>query len=111
MCVAAHLAATPLLPSAVASDRARRRRHASCTVTERRLQILACDATAESIMPFIKAFKEMVRRRPFLVQRLEEVLKKLLTSCEFFDDDGRKKIAISAPPASAFLALPPTPPP
>lgn len=49
-------------------------------------------------MPFIKAFKEMVRRRPFLVQRLEEVLKKLLTSCEFFDDDGRKKIAISAPP-------------
>ena len=60
-------------------------------------------------MPFIKAFKEMVRRRPFLVQRLEEVLKKLLTSCEFFDDDGRKKIAISAPPALAFLALPPPP--
>jgi hypothetical protein len=39
-----------------------------------------------------------VRRRPFLVQRLEEVLKKLLTSLEFFDDDGRKKIAIGAPP-------------
>lgn len=59
-------------------------------------------------MPFIKAFKEMVRRRPFLVQRLEEVLKKLLTSCEFFDDDGRKKIAISAPPpciAAGAVAL------
>jgi mRNA-degrading endonuclease YafQ of YafQ-DinJ toxin-antitoxin module len=45
-------------------------------------------------LPFIKAFKEMVRRRPFLVQRLEEVLKKLLTSLEFFEGDGRKKIAI-----------------
>jgi hypothetical protein len=48
----------------------------------------------DEILPFIKAFKEMVRRRPFLVQRLEEVLKKLLTSVEFFDTDGRKKIAI-----------------
>lgn len=47
-------------------------------------------------MPFVKAFGSLVRRRPFLVQRLEEVLKKLLTSLEFFDEDGRKKIAIGA---------------
>ena len=59
-------------------------------------QILACKAEVSDIRPFIAAFKDLVRRRPFLVQRLEEVLKKLLTSLEFFDDDGRRKIAIGA---------------
>jgi hypothetical protein len=51
----------------------------------------------DDIMPYIKAFNNLVRRRPFLVQRLEEVLKKLLTSLEFFDEDGRQKIAIGTP--------------
>ena len=50
----------------------------------------------EAILPFVKAFKTLVQRKPFLVQRLEEVLKKLLNSLEFFDDDGRRKIAIGA---------------
>ena len=58
------------------------------------LQIFACSAEVEEILPFVKAFHALVRRRPFLVQRLEEVLKKLLTSLEFFDTEGRKKIAI-----------------
>ena len=61
------------------------------------VQILACKAEVDDIMPFVKAFHNLARRRPFLVQRLEEVLKKLLTSAEFFDDDGRQKIAIGAP--------------
>lgn len=60
-------------------------------------QILNADSTVEAILPYIKAFAALVRRRPFLVQRLEAVLKKLLTSLEFFDDDGRKKIAIGGP--------------
>lgn len=58
------------------------------------LQIFACRAEVDEILPFVKAFHGLVRRRPFLVQRLEEVLKKLLTSLEFFDNEGRKKIAI-----------------
>lgn len=58
------------------------------------LQIFACVAEVDEIVPFVKAFHGLVRRRPFLVQRLEEVLKKLLTSLEFFDNEGRKKIAI-----------------
>ena len=44
----------------------------------------------------MRAFHALVRRRPFLVQRLEEVLTKLLTSLEFFDNEGRQKIAIGA---------------
>eukprot|EP00892_Ulva_mutabilis_P007334 jgi/Ulvmu1/4973/UM207_0017.1 len=56
--------------------------------------IFACAAEVDEILPFVKAFHGLVRRRPFLVQRLEEVLKKLLTSLEFFDNEGRKKIAI-----------------
>lgn len=59
-------------------------------------QVLACKAEVDDIMPFVKAFHNLVRRRPFLVQRLEQVLTKLLTSAEFFDDDGRQKIAIGA---------------
>ena len=62
---------------------------------------MACNADIDEIMPFIKAFASLVRRRPFLVQRLEEVLKKFLTSLEFFDDAGRKRIAIGA-----FCGLP-----
>lgn len=60
------------------------------------MQIFACAAEVDEILPFARAFHGLVRRRPFLVQRLEEVLKKLLTSLEFFDHEGRKKIAIGA---------------
>lgn len=37
---------------------------------------------------------DCVRRRPFLVKKLENVLIKLLKSLEFFEQDGRKKLAI-----------------
>jgi hypothetical protein len=57
-------------------------------------QVLACKPEVDEILPFVKAFHALVRRRPFLLQRLEEVLTKLLTSLEFFDEEGRKKIAI-----------------
>lgn len=66
------------------------------------LQIFACAAQVDEILPFVKAFHGLVRRRPFLVQRLEEVLKKLLTSLEFFDEEGRKKIAVGVLLDSTF---------
>lgn len=72
-------------------------RHLSGAQPSDGMQILSCKAEVDDIMPYIKAFNSLVRRRPFLVQRLEEVLKKLLTSLEFFDEDGRQKIAIGAP--------------
>lgn len=60
------------------------------------VQVFACPPKVDDILPFVRAFHALVRRRPFLVQRLEEVLTKLLTSLEFFDDEGRQKIAIGA---------------
>jgi len=36
------------------------------------------------------------RRRPFLVKGLEATLNKFILSLEFYDEEGRKKIAISA---------------
>jgi hypothetical protein len=44
----------------------------------------------------------MIRRRPFLIKALENTLTKLLLSLEFFDEEGRKKIAIAT---SRILAL------
>jgi len=61
-----------------------------------RTQILACAPDSAEILPFIRAFAGLLRRRPFLVKRLETVVCKLLTSLEFFDEQGRKKIAIGA---------------
>eukprot|EP01025_Chloroclados_australasicus_P008738 TRINITY_DN13199_c0_g2_i2.p1 TRINITY_DN13199_c0_g2~~TRINITY_DN13199_c0_g2_i2.p1 ORF type:complete len:506 (-),score=54.46 TRINITY_DN13199_c0_g2_i2:193-1710(-) len=57
--------------------------------------MLACAPEKDAILPYVKAFHSLVRRRPFLVQRLEAVLTKLLTSLEFFENDGRKTIAIT----------------
>lgn len=48
-------------------------------------------------MPYIKWFQTMIRRRPFLVKSLENTLIKLILSLEFYDDLGRKKIAIGEP--------------
>jgi hypothetical protein len=35
------------------------------------------------------------RRRPFLVKGLEATLNKFILSLEFYDEEGRKKIAMS----------------
>ena len=55
-----------------------------------------------------------LRRRPFLVKNLENVLMKFVMGMEFYDDDGRRKIAIGAcnvmpplPPLPLPLPLPP----
>ncbi|GBF95620.1 hypothetical protein Rsub_08602 [Raphidocelis subcapitata] len=58
--------------------------------------VLTCEATPEAIAPFIKVFQLLIRRRPFLVKGLEATLNKFMLSLEFYDEEGRKKIATTA---------------
>ncbi|KAL4859617.1 Basic leucine zipper and W2 domain-containing protein 1-A [Chlorella vulgaris] len=57
--------------------------------------ILKGPATHESILPYIKWFQTMIRRRPFLIKNLENVLSKFVMGMEFYDDEGRRKIAMA----------------
>ncbi|MEW5300680.1 MAG: hypothetical protein WDW36_003594 [Sanguina aurantia] len=57
--------------------------------------ILACPPDRESILPFIKVFQGLTRRRPFLIRGLENTLTKLLLSLEFFNEEGRRKLGIA----------------
>lgn len=59
------------------------------------INILACKTDREAILPFIKLFVGMTRRRPFLIRGLENTFKKLLLSLEFLDDEARRKVAIA----------------
>ena len=58
------------------------------------MQILAAEATRDTIAPFIKVFATLARRRPFLTRGLENTLIKLLLTSEFFDEETRKRIGI-----------------
>lgn len=57
--------------------------------------ILAAKPERSAIVPYIKVFQSLTRRRPFLVRGLENTLVKLLLSLEFFDEQGRRRIAIA----------------
>ena len=57
--------------------------------------ILASPADRTAIEPYVKWFQSMIRRRPFLVKALENTLSKLILSLEFYDEEGRKKVAIA----------------
>lgn len=56
--------------------------------------ILKCNSRDE-IVPYVKWFQAMIRRRPFLVKALENTMIKLILSLEFYDDKERKNIAIA----------------
>jgi hypothetical protein len=58
--------------------------------------VLNTDATTEALLPYIKVFQSLIRRRPFLVKGLEATLNKFILSLEFYDEEGRKKIAMAA---------------
>jgi len=62
---------------------------------ELKTNLLACPPDRKAIYPYVKIFQTLVRRRPFLVKNLENVLVKLLMSLEFFDDLSRQKLAIA----------------
>lgn len=55
--------------------------------------MLACECSAEAIAPFVRIFQLLIRRRPFLVKGLEATLNKFILSLEFYDAEGRRKIA------------------
>jgi hypothetical protein len=103
--------ARPLARLRVAARRTRTRtRAAACAPPQRRAaasltraapcpprpsQILAAPADRAAIDPYVKWFQSMIRRRPFLVKFLEDTLIKLILSLEFYDEAGRKKIAMA----------------
>jgi hypothetical protein len=48
-----------------------------------------------AMLPFIKWFQSMIRRRPFLIKHLENVLVRLLLSLEFYGEEDRGKVAMA----------------
>jgi hypothetical protein len=60
-----------------------------------KLNVLASGATREDVLPYIKFTQMIMRKKPFLVKGLEATLVKLLRQLEFFDQDGKKKLAIA----------------
>lgn len=57
--------------------------------------VLKASADREGILPFIKVFQTLIRRRPFLIKALENTLVKFILSLDFYDQAGRQKIAIA----------------
>lgn len=57
--------------------------------------LLGAEPNRDAIMPYIKVFVQLTRRRPFLVRGLEATIIKLLLTSEFFDEDNRKRLAIA----------------
>ncbi|KAL5676703.1 hypothetical protein ACJX0J_012834, partial [Zea mays] len=56
--------------------------------------MLDCVAQRETILPFVLYIQKTLRRRPFLIKNLENVMRKFLQSLEFFEENERKKLAI-----------------
>ena len=59
------------------------------------LNVLAAGATRQEILPYIKFMQMIMRKKPFLVKGLEATLCKLLRQLEFFDEEGKAKLAIA----------------
>lgn len=57
--------------------------------------ILATAPERDAILPYVKVFQVLIRRRAFLIRGLENTLCKFLLSLEFYDEVGRQKIAIA----------------
>uniref|UniRef100_A0A7S0WTD3 W2 domain-containing protein n=1 Tax=Pyramimonas obovata TaxID=1411642 RepID=A0A7S0WTD3_9CHLO len=57
--------------------------------------ILSVEGTKESVMPFIKVFQIILRRRPFLIKNLENLLKRLLTQLEHYTEDQQDRTALA----------------
>ncbi|KAK9043671.1 hypothetical protein V6N11_072006 [Hibiscus sabdariffa] len=56
--------------------------------------VIECEATREAILPSVIYIQKILRRRPFLIKNLENVMQRLLQSLELFEDNERKKLAI-----------------
>ncbi|CAM6051618.1 unnamed protein product [Sphagnum compactum] len=78
--------------------------------------VLNCEATRESILPYVLFLQKIIRRRPFMIKTLENVMRRLLQSLELYGPEDRKKLAIftaltfsqklsGLPPETIFSAL------
>ncbi|KAK9141134.1 hypothetical protein Scep_010815 [Stephania cephalantha] len=56
--------------------------------------VLNCDAKHESILPSVLYIQKILRRKPFLIKNLENVMRRFLQSLELFEENERKKLAI-----------------
>ncbi|RDX72132.1 Riboflavin biosynthesis protein PYRR, chloroplastic [Mucuna pruriens] len=56
--------------------------------------IIECEPTREVILPSVIYIQKILRRRPFLIKNLENVMRRFLQSLELFEENERKKLAI-----------------
>ncbi|KAL8557828.1 hypothetical protein ACS0TY_005066 [Phlomoides rotata] len=56
--------------------------------------ILDSEPKREVILPSVIYIQKLLRRRPFLIKNLENVMQRFLQSLELFEEDERKKLAI-----------------
>ncbi|KAG1363398.1 basic leucine zipper and W2 domain-containing protein 2 [Cocos nucifera] len=56
--------------------------------------VLDCEPKREAILPSVLYIQKILRRRPFLIKNLENVMRRFLQSLELFEEDGRQKLAI-----------------
>ncbi|KAK9823766.1 hypothetical protein WJX72_005350 [[Myrmecia] bisecta] len=57
--------------------------------------VMASEPNRDSILPYVKVFQTLIRRRPFLIKALENTLVKLLKSLDFYEEATRVKLAIA----------------
>ncbi|KAI3975323.1 hypothetical protein MKX01_033563 [Papaver californicum] len=60
----------------------------------RTASVLDCEPTREAILPSVLYIQKILRRRPFLIKNLENVMRRFLQSLELFEENERKKLAI-----------------
>ncbi|MBA0630056.1 hypothetical protein Godav_002189, partial [Gossypium davidsonii] len=56
--------------------------------------IIECEAKRDAILLSVIYIQKILRRRPFLIKNLENVMRRLLQSLELFEENERKKLAI-----------------
>ncbi|XP_043721720.1 basic leucine zipper and W2 domain-containing protein 2-like isoform X2 [Telopea speciosissima] len=56
--------------------------------------IIDCEPKREAILPSVLYIQKILRRRPFLIKNLENVMRRFLQSLELFEENERKKLAI-----------------
>ncbi|KAG6539226.1 hypothetical protein ZIOFF_004381 [Zingiber officinale] len=56
--------------------------------------VLDCQPKREAILPSVLYIQKILRRKPFLIKNLENVMQKFLQSLELFEENERQKLAI-----------------
>uniref|UniRef100_A0A7N0TSH7 W2 domain-containing protein n=1 Tax=Kalanchoe fedtschenkoi TaxID=63787 RepID=A0A7N0TSH7_KALFE len=56
--------------------------------------IIDCTPQRDAILPSVIYIQKILRRKPFLIKNLENVMQKFLQSLEMFEENERKKLAI-----------------